>query len=46
MCLTAIKADLASEATGAPTLHMVKISKLQVRPAVLKYFVHRIPIHF
>lgn len=23
---------------------MVKISDLQVRPAVLKYFVHRIPV--
>lgn len=40
-----MKADLASEATGAPLLHIVKISKFQVRP-VLKYFVHRIPIHF
>lgn len=40
-----MKADLPSEATGTSLLHTVKISKLQVRP-VLKYFVHRIPIHF
>lgn len=37
-------ADWASQATEAPPLHTVKTSNLQVRPVVLKYFVHRIPI--
>lgn len=40
------KVDSESEAIGLPPLHVVKINKLQVREAVLKYFVHRTPIHF